>query len=182
MLVLSKYCQYFSSLILLCNNLFVCNRNSLFPWLKGEYLSSVSSLPLLTTTGCSGQPEHCALHYPWCALHYACPSCALHSALPPWSAVLCTATLWGVVLYTAPRRIGLCTDTLCHCALHCPFFWALYFFLWSDLLHSVAAFCTILPGLYYALPLFWGDTYNFSLLVLINNNICSERVNASRRT
>ena len=75
----------------------------------------------LITTGCPGQPEHCALHYPWCALHYACPSCALHSALPPWSTVLCTATPLGVVLYTAPRRIGLCTDTLCHCALHCPF-------------------------------------------------------------
>ena len=94
--VLSKYCQYFSSLILLCNYLFVCNRNSLFAWLKWEYLSSGSSFPLLTTTGCSGQPEHCALHYPWCAQHYACPSCALHSALPPWSTVLCTATPWGV--------------------------------------------------------------------------------------
>ena len=31
----------------------------------------------------------------------------------------------------------------------------------ADLLYSVAAFCTILPGLYYALPLLCGDTYNF---------------------
>ena len=49
-----------------------------------------------------------------------------------------------------PRRIGLCTNTLCHCAFHCPF-------CAPDLFHSGAAFCTILPVLYFSLPLYWGN-------------------------
>ena len=81
-----------------------------------------SVLPLWGTVLCTAILGHCALHYPWWALHYACPPCALHSALPPWSTVLCTATPWGVVLYTAPWKMVLCTNTMCHCALHCPFF------------------------------------------------------------
>ena len=96
-----------------------------------------------------------------------CFSWALRSTLHSWGTVLCQ-----LLLGTVP-----CTATWWYCALHCP-----SRALWSDLLNLGAAFCTILPGFCYALPLSSRRHVQFSLLVLINDNICSERGNASRRT